>query len=123
MTDDPNRGSARPYLLAKGLEKMRESWRKVPPLDHPLTMTEDLRRVLSHRSERNKIAIAISCRLCAVKDLSIIALLVRNGYLVWLDRTLLPYPINDQTVYIAADVYLLTPKGVAFCDEHGIKPR
>jgi hypothetical protein len=91
-----------------------------------MIVTDDIRRVLSCRSVRDKIGIARHQELCPVGDLPIISMLVREGYVVWIDRG----PLNmvaklesGAVIPVEADIYLLTPKGVAFCDEHGIKPR
>lgn len=90
-------------------------------------LSEDWRRVLSARSMRDKIGVARDCELCPVHDLPIIAELVREGILKWLDRATLPLMAvrSDGTriVGIDADVYLLTPKGVALCDANGIARR
>lgn len=90
-------------------------------------MTPRVRSLLSHRSKKDKIGIAIDCELCPVGDLNIVSLLVREGYLVWLDRTVLQHVVaigeHGARVNVAVEVYQLTPKGVALCDRHGIKQR
>ncbi len=91
-----------------------------------LTMTDDVRAVLACRSVRDKIAIPRHQELCPVNHLPIISELVRGGFLVWLDRALLDVAakINSGAmIRVEADIYLLTPKGVALCEQHGIKQR
>lgn len=88
-----------------------------------MDMTDDVRRVLSARSVRDKIALALDVRLRPSKgEFEAVRKLVEDGYLVWLDRAQVAH-IRDRETLVPTmmDIYLLTPKGVALCDEHGIK--
>jgi hypothetical protein len=88
-----------------------------------MQMTETMRKLLSARSVRDKIALALDARLRPGKEeFETVRKLVEDGYLVWLDRAQVAH-IRDRETLIPTmmDIYLLTPKGVALCDEHGIK--
>jgi hypothetical protein len=90
-------------------------------------LPEDWRRVLSNRSTRDKIGIAIDCDLAPVGELTTVAELVRAGLIEWIDRTCLAHlgTRNTETGEVRrcinADVYRLTEKGIALCDAHGIE--
>jgi hypothetical protein len=89
-----------------------------------VTMNEQLRSVLSHRSIKDKIAVACDCRLCPVGDLALVSELVREGYLVFVDRTTLPVlaVVGEEMIMgVIVDVYQLTPSGIALCEQFGIK--
>ena len=90
-------------------------------------MTPEVRAVLEARSVRDKIAVAIDCDVAPVGQLNIVAALVRDGVLVWIDRTTLPHvgiQTPDGRVRLAnVDVYQLTSKGIALCNANGIKQR
>jgi hypothetical protein len=87
-----------------------------------MEMPPDYRRVLSRRSVANKIAIAIDCDMCPVGDLPVITQLVRDGYLVWIERCALEHMRRTDTMQrLNVDVYQLTSKGVAYCDVNGVR--
>ena len=97
-----------------------------------MEITPAIRAVLSARSVKDKIGIAIDCDLAPVGELAVVSELVREGMLVWIDRTVLSHQAvvdrNDPTPrppvrHPNVDVYQLTPKGVEFCEQHGIKQR
>jgi hypothetical protein len=91
-------------------------------------MKAEWHRILQHRSIKNKIGIAIDCDVAPAGDLNIVAELVREGIMVWGDRAFLAH-VGVVTVDgvprrgVNADVYYLTPKGIALCDAEGIKQR
>jgi Ethanolamine utilization protein EutJ (predicted chaperonin) len=90
----------------------------------PAQMPPDHRRVLGKRSIANKIAIAIDCDMCPVADLPVIAQLVRDGYIVWIDRCALEHVRRTDTLQrLNVDVYQLTAKGAAYCDTNGVLPK
>src|SRR4051812_29151525 len=74
-----------------------------------MTLDDATRRVLEHRSVRNKIALARHCELAPVGDLEIVSRLVREGYLVWLDEAVLPMVAvakgKQPIVGLSADIY------------------
>jgi hypothetical protein len=74
-------------------------------------MKPEWKKVLSLRSKRDKFAVHIYNRPSSISKA--LDELKVNGYIVWLDCTLV-----CGTTF--ADVYLLTPKGAKFCDDHGI---
>lgn len=86
-------------------------------------LPDNWRSVLSCRSVHDKIALPIDCDIAPVDLLPTVAELVRGGYMTWLDRSLLPIAAITKDKIIPAincDIYLLTPKGTALCDKHGI---
>jgi hypothetical protein len=91
-------------------------------------MKPEWRRILQHRSVKNKIGIAIDCDVTPAGDLPIVSELVREGIMVWGDRAFLRH-VAVVTIDgvprrgVNADVYYLTPKGIALCDAEGIEPR
>lgn len=88
-----------------------------------IALADDVRNVLMRRSTRDKIAVALDARLKPTGEvLAIVRKLCEDGYLVWLDRAQVGH-IREAGTMIPTmmDIYLLTPKGVALCDEHGIK--
>lgn len=92
-------------------------------------MKPEWRHILEQRSVADKIAIAIDCDLCEPGDIPIISELVRNGYMIWIDRTVLRHIVAihrdkvEARIGINVDVYLLTLKGIKLCNENGIKQR
>lgn len=84
------------------------------------------RRILELRSIKDKIVVAIDCDLADPADLPILTELVREDIIVWTDRTVLPMIVRFNgarklRVGINADVYQLTLKGIALCNENGIE--
>lgn len=98
----------------------------MPNLDQQ-TMPDAWRSVLSCRSVKDKIAVAIECDLAPVDMLPAVTELVRDGYMVWIDRATLMHLVVQNTKTgeirrgVPCDVYQLTEKGVALCDANGIK--
>jgi hypothetical protein len=97
-------------------------------------MKPEWRRILEHRSALDKIGIAIDCDLADPATLPVIADLVCEGIIVWIDRTVLTQlvvadrqtrkPSMTQSGYMRrpnVDVYQLTEKGIALCDAEGIR--
>lgn len=86
-------------------------------------LTDEVRSVLTRRSERDKIAVALDARLIPTGDvLAVVRKLCEDGYLVWFDRAQVAHIREAATMLpVMMDIYLLTPKGVALCDEHGIE--
>lgn len=85
------------------------------------------RAVLECRSTKDKIALPRHCELAPVDDLPLVAAMVREGYLTFLDNADLPMAAKladgSFIVPINCDIYMLTDLGVALCDKHGIKQR
>lgn len=79
--------------------------------------TPELRKLLACRSKRDKIAVPCSCRLAPPWAYPLVSRLVREGYLVWLDRA------EVSELRLVCEIYLLTPKGVSLCDSLGIPRR
>jgi hypothetical protein len=93
-------------------------------------MKPEWRPFLELRSVKDKIGVAIDCDVAEPGDLNIISELVREGIIVWIDRTVLSHLaiVNKQTgtlerLWVNADVYQLTLKGIALCNAHGIRQR
>ena len=92
-------------------------------------MKPEWRRVLEKRSVKDKIAIARDCELLPVGDLNIISELVREGMIVWIDRTILRHlgVLRESgelvRIGVSADVYQLTTKGISLCRAEGIPQR
>lgn len=90
-------------------------------------LPEEWLAILYCRSTRDKIAIPIDCDIADPKSIPVIAEMVRDGYMTWLDRSLLPVAAITKggkiIPAINCDIYLLTPKGTALCDKHGIKQK
>jgi hypothetical protein len=97
-------------------------------------MSPEWRRVLSHRSIDDRIAVAIDCDLADPRDLPTVGELVRAGVLVWTDRAVLRHlgvmndgkPVMTRTGHIRrpnVDVYRLTSEGIELCDAEGIARR
>lgn len=90
-------------------------------------MPEAWRDVLSARSVRDKIGIAIDCDLAPVGELNVVGELVREGIIEWIDRACVPHlgtfhlDTGEVRRGFNCDVYRLTPKGIALCDANGIK--
>lgn len=89
-------------------------------------MKPEWRKVLERRSVRDKIAIAIDCDIAETDSINAVAELVREGYMVWIDRSALPMVViskaSGKSRYgVNSDIYLLTPKGVELCDANGIE--
>lgn len=85
-------------------------------------MTNEVRKVLSCRSVRDRIAVPLDCALCPVGLLNTVGMLVREGVLTWIDRATLHHVIHrGSRVAVLVDVYELTRKGIDLCNEHGIK--
>jgi hypothetical protein len=94
------------------------------------SLPDTWRKVLSARSMKDKIGVAIDCDIAPVGELNIVSELVREGILVWIDRACLPQlglkapaKLGGELLRrgLNADIYRLTPKGVALCDAYGIK--
>lgn len=95
-------------------------------------MKPEWQRFLSRRSTMDKVAVCIDCDLCDPADLPVIAELVREGIVTWIDRTLLMQVAvrnRDGSFQMTksgmvrrpnVDVYKLTEKGIALCDAEGI---
>lgn len=88
------------------------------------------RRVLENRSVKDKIGIARDCELCPVDDLPIVAELVREGVIVWIDRAVLPLAVislldddRKPRIGVDCDIYQLTTMGIALCRAQGIKQK
>ncbi len=86
------------------------------------------REILEHRSTADKIAVPLHHALRPVGDLPLVAAMVRQGVLRFIDRARLPMAAIDSFGKIVAapiecDVYQLTLKGIALCEQHGIKQR
>lgn len=79
-----------------------------------MIVTDKMRRVLTCRSVRDKIACPVDRKRCPPGTVEALETLVKAGYLTWLDRTVV------TEVRMECDIYLLTPTGVALCDENGI---
>ncbi len=79
------------------------------------------RVVLSARSVRNKIGVPVDRSLCSQEQLAALARLVKRGTLVWLDRAHIGIVCDSRLLF--ADIYLLTPSGVALCESEGIPQR
>lgn len=86
-------------------------------------LADDVRSLLELRSTRDKIAVALDPRLRPTEDvLAVVRKLCEDGYLVWFDRAQIAHIRERETMLpVMMDIYLLTPKGVALCEEHGIK--
>jgi hypothetical protein len=81
------------------------------------TVTPQVHRVLERRSTLDKIAVPRSCVVLHHEDLPAVSWLVREGYMVWIDRAVL------TELWIDCDIYRLTEKGVALCQGNGIAQR
>ena len=85
--------------------------------------------ILKHRSVADKIAVPINCAMVDPKDLPLIAAMVREGVLFWLDRIMMWAMVRHrdlpnrppQRIEFPVDIYKLTDKGIALCDEHEIE--
>ena len=85
--------------------------------------------VLVHRSVADKIAIPINCAVADPKTLPIVSELVRDGILFWIDRRMAWAKVTHRDlpnaeprrIEFPIDVYKLTDKGIALCDEHEIE--
>jgi hypothetical protein len=89
-----------------------------------MKVTAGIRKVLAHRSVKDKIAVPLDCRLCPVGLLPVVSELVREGYLRWIDRGNIHHLVavkNGIRFPVFVDVYQLTAAGVALCD--GIRQR
>lgn len=95
-----------------------------------MNLPENWIPLLKCRSIADKIAIPRDCELCPVDDLPAIFEMVRDGVVVWIDRTMFQaristhgQPPNQTTpfTHFQCDVYQLTTKGIALCREHGIE--
>lgn len=92
-------------------------------------ITQEWRKVLEARSVKDKISVAIDCDIAPVGSLNTVAELVRDGYMVWIDRAVLPLQVvfadHDKLprIGVNADIYKLTDKGVALCEAEGIAQR
>ncbi len=92
-------------------------------------MKPEWRHILELRSVKDKIAIPVDCELLDPGDLNIVAELVREGMMIWIDRTVLRQIalLNKHTgqtiIGIMCDVYQFTLKGIQLCNENGIMPR
>jgi hypothetical protein len=75
-------------------------------------MKPEWRKILSLRNKKNRIFYSKYNRPSSIQ--STINELKDVGYIVWLDTAML-------SNVVGADVYLLTPKGVKFCEDNGIK--
>ena len=90
-------------------------------------LPEGWRKVLSARSVKDKIGVVIDCDLCPVGELNVVAELVREGLIEWIERACLRHlgvGTPDGKLIrrgVNADVYRLTPKGIALCEANGIK--
>lgn len=90
-------------------------------------MKPDWHRILDLRSKKDKLAIAIDCDMAEPGDLNIVTELVREGIIVWIDRSMLHHlgALNEKTGEtkrgINVDVYQLTLKGIKLCNENGIE--
>lgn len=87
-------------------------------------MKNEWRRILQHRSVKDKIGIARDCQLCPVDDLPIVAELVREGIMVHIDQTTLTHLVRigpgRVAVGVSTDIYQLTLKGIKLCKRYGI---
>jgi hypothetical protein len=85
-----------------------------------ITNSHGWRRILSYRTKKNRIFVPHYNRPSHINET--ISVLVKNGYMVWLDRdTVLPELRSTQFAGAELyDVYLLTPKGVRLCEENNI---
>lgn len=79
--------------------------------------------VLECRSVRDKIAVPRDCELCEPEALPVISEMVREGFLVWIDRQMFQARLNgaQEFTHFPCDIYQLTTKGIALCREHGIE--
>lgn len=75
---------------------------------------EETRRALQCRSIEDRITIAINCWLCSPRTMPVVTALVAGGFMVWIERTVLP-------TILAVDVYQLTPAGITLCEAEGIE--
>jgi hypothetical protein len=74
-------------------------------------MSPEWKKILSLRNMKNRIHYSRYNRSSSIQ--SAINGLKDAGYIVWLDTAMLSNTVG-------ADIYLLTPKGAKFCDDHGI---
>ena len=87
--------------------------------------------VLQHRSVKDKIGVPINCAVADPADIPIIAEMVRAGVMVWIDRSMAWAKVRHrdlpnsegQRIEFPVDIYRLTDKGIALCDEHEIERR
>ena len=83
------------------------------------------RNVLQHRSEADKIGVSIDCDMAPVGELNVVAELVREGVIIWIDRAALTHLVvkrqGGRPFHPNVDVYRLTAKGIALCDAEGIE--
>lgn len=84
-------------------------------------MKDEWRRILQHRSVKDKIGIAVDCDLAPVGDLNIVTDLVREGIITFVERAALLHLVIKGRRGVNADIYRLTPKGIALCDSNGIE--
>jgi hypothetical protein len=85
--------------------------------------------VLKHRSLADKIAVPINCAIAEPGSLTVVGDMVREGIMVWLDRQMawakvrhVDLPNSEwKRIEFPVDIYELTDKGIAFCDEHDIE--
>lgn len=96
-------------------------------MDSNNPLPESWRKVLSCRSAKDKIALAIHCAIAPVEDRPAVTDMVRQGYIVWIDRAQLPMAVITESgeviLPLTCDIYLLTPKGTTLCDKNGIGRR
>jgi hypothetical protein len=83
--------------------------------------------MLKHRSVDDKIGVAVDCDLAPVGELAVVAELVREGIMQWIDRAWLGHLAvqnadgSHRRRGVNCDIYKLTEKGIALCEQHGIK--
>jgi hypothetical protein len=86
-----------------------------------IELTPDMRALLSHRSVRDKIGVPVDPDVRPAYLLPALFELERQGCLVWIDRgTTATADPKRPGAWLVCDVYLLTSKGLALCERHGI---
>lgn len=93
-------------------------------------MKPEWRPILELRSVKDKIGVPIDCDIAEPGELNIIADLVREDIIVWIDRAVLRHlvviderGVKPPRIGINADIYQITLKGIRLCDDNGIKRR
>jgi hypothetical protein len=79
------------------------------------------REVLLRRNSENKVCVPTN-RIPSSWKMAI-SELKKNGYIVWLDNTVVPALSEKGRYPLPYDVYLLTPKGTKLCEDNGIMQR
>jgi hypothetical protein len=80
-------------------------------------VTPQVRRVLERRNSDDRIAVPRSCVLLHHEVLPSVSWLVRERYMLWVERTV------TTEHKIDCDIYELTDMGIVLCQGNGIAQR